>query len=349
MSSLLEFEYHPQGYPRLGLSSRAYTTPWRKGVSINRLKSKLEAWEKSKGNLHFEARNLDKLDSALAYELVHVYTALREWYPSVKPDFIDFSFKYNENCLASAVSYVDYYPALREIGSASGVKTLDEIKNIVLKEDISFSKDLLKRCRRELTYIKKLAAIERPINLAGVGSIALSNCFSSKTNYKKLLKYWNMRNVADVSRGKFLRVADLKVSAASYVLMHEFGHMVDDILSAKRTSTVYKVWGVLSRSVYGGSLPTINSWGKHLINYPSISHQVKGPVTGGKARSKIVRNSNKNQIAELLGSYAPTWRDEIFAEAFALCYGAKEHKTKKVLKPFKIALAIANVGVGRRY
>jgi hypothetical protein len=66
----------------------------------------------------------------------------------------------------------------------------------------------------------------------------------------------------------------------------------------------------------------VNQWRYHLINYPCLvaADAACGPHQGGTTRSVATRKTLQHTIGEVLGSYAPTARDEIFAEAFALSH-----------------------------
>lgn len=312
----LQVAYHPHGYPQLGLVAKSLPVRYRANANAKVLATRIERWEHERGNEGFRALNLHKLPLELAFELAHVYVALRERYPNVKPDFVNFSTKTGEaKTLGLSTIYPSLFPNLRqaaemyEDGAASG------LVDAVLSDEYFTNTRL--ELKRESVYIDETIG-----NVKSSGNIELGDIFTTKKHYLELLKFWKLRNERALSLGRPFRTPQLATSAASFVFIHEFGHLVDGEICDKGWKGAEKVYRALSGAILGVRNPKVSQWRYHLINYPCLvaADTACGPNQGGLTRSVATRKTLQHIIGDVLGSYAPTARDEIFAEAFALSH-----------------------------
>lgn len=339
---MVQVEYHPNGYPQLGLVAHSLKLRFRPDASLRRLRRRLEDWEATRGNPYFEARGLERLPVPLAFELAHVYTALREWHPEVRPDWVDFKAPLEGKTLGLAASYAGE-SALREAADEVGVETFTDL--LVELKHWDGDPELARAAMQAVQVAIREPASLRIHQLGATGSISLDGQFASARRYRELLEYWERRNARAAERGRPRRVPPLAVSAASYVLCHEFGHLLDDTIAELGLKVAEPVYARLSQALLGGRRPRLTQWGRHLMNYPTDHDLLPGPHMGGRARQRIVRRALKDTIAYQLGSYAPTNRDELFAESFALAYCAGDRALRTRLRPLRDALVA--VGLGR--
>jgi len=108
----------PGGYPDLTLSP---TVPLPARLpDAGRARRYVETFEHAHGNPCFAAPGLDRMPARTAHELASVYVALRETYPSVRPDRLRFGFRrvYHTGSLAEAVPYGRWFPDVRDAAAA---------------------------------------------------------------------------------------------------------------------------------------------------------------------------------------------------------------------------------------
>ena len=327
-------QYHPNGYPHLGLVPRSIKIHYRDGMSVHTLKKRLEKWERANGNPEFQARKLTKLPAPLAYELVQVYISMRERFPNTKPDYVNFCADLEYNELGETFTYIDNMPVMQSLlcdGIIDGTEHYgtDEMADIV--KDYGGSKGDIKAVKNETLFYKQ----EAVLNPLAVGVISIGSVYSKKRAYQKLINFWRDINERALAQGLPPRTPEIGVSAASFTLVHEFGHLVESSLLATKRKNVEKVYGVLSEIVLGVKKPKPNQWRYHLINYPSYYYtNVKGKHVGGAERQRNTRRRLRADIRETLGTYATVKRDEIFAEAFAHAYAGNSVKFRSKFKPF---------------
>lgn len=336
--------HHPHGYPRLGLVAHSLELRYRPNASLRRLRARLEAWEAARGNPHFEARNLDRLPVALAFELTHVYVALREMYPSVFADFVDFRAPLEGKALGMAISYSGEL-ALRWAADETGVETVEDLMLELKQWD--GDPELARAALAAAEVVINEPAAFRMHQIGAAGAISLDGQFASARRYRELLTYWERKNARAEARHRPRRVPELSVSAATYVLTHEFGHLLDDVMCEAGMPVAEPVWAKLSQALLGGARPKLTQWGRHLMNYPTSHALLPGPHMGGRNRQQIVRRTLRTELAHLLGSYAPTSRDELFAESFALAWCAGDVTLRRQLRPMREVLV--RVGLGRSH
>lgn len=310
--------YHPHGYPELGLVAKTLQLRYRQDANLARLARRLERWEDANGNDGFEARNLTKLPVALAFELCHVYVAMRERYPQVKPDYVNFVASCGGKTLGLSTVYPSTFPTLREAADAYEATDLESLLEVIRDdEDFSWRQQDLRRERSWLGDTR---------NVARSGAIEFGDMFRTKKHYLALLDFWERRNARAVLLDKPLRTPELVTSAATFVLIHEFGHLVEgELLGNDGWERGEDVYAELSMALLGIDRPQPHQWRLHLINYPCFvaPESTYGPQQGGMERQATNRRALRHLIAEKLGTYAPVARDEIFAEAFAVSHCAR--------------------------
>lgn len=344
MTTTPKVQYHPNGYPSLGLVPRTLKIRYREGANLRALRAKIERWERAQGNTSFEARHLEKLPAQLAFELANVYVAMRERFPEVTPDFVEFAGRQDRKVLAWATNYGDSIPMVRElVSSYDDVDPADSELLIGLAREEYADARIVRAVKAE-TYWVEADSIKNP---AATGSIEFGEIFRKKRAYQKLLNSWELRNQRALARGLTPRTLPSVVSAASFTLIHEFGHLVEAELLSLGYRPVERVYRSLSEVVFGVKNPSDKQWRYHLVNYPTYSWtQQKGPQEGGPMRRKETKRALHMAIRERFGTYATTCRDELFAEAFAFAYGGT-WKTRNDLRPFLQALKYEDIATPR--
>lgn len=309
-------ETHPGGYPKLGLAARTLHVDASDRKALAR---RLERWEWQMGNGDFEARNLTRVRPDVAAEMVHVYVALRERYPSIKPEYMDFaSRELDKSTLGTSLIYPTTFPNLRVAAEVYELDDIDELVDVVqLDADPEIVK-MRRSVQREARWTGGVRDVRRS------GAIDMSPVFAVRRDYDALVQYWNRRNELALAANRPRRVPELHVSAAAFVLIHEFGHLVDGELLADGYERGVDAYGAISAAVFNIDPPSPSAWRYHLINYPArfAPKHVQGPYVGDRARAAETKQRLRWTIGETLGSYAWNARDEIFAEAFALAHGA---------------------------
>lgn len=317
-----EVAYYPNGYPELGLCAKTLKLHYRVDANLEKLAKRLEKWEAERGNYGFEARNLTKLPTALAFELCHVYVAMRERYPEVKPDYVNFAAQTGQaNTLGLSTIYPSVFPTLREAAETYDISDLESLLEAVREDD-----DFAWR-RRELRREKAWLGDTRNVSRSGV--IELGSIFRTKKHYRTLKAFWEKRNARAILLGRPLRTPELATSEATFVFLHEFGHLVEgELFGDQGWERGEDVYAELSVAILGIERPEAQQWSNHLINYPCFvaPETTYGPQQGGLSRQMQTKRINKHKIAEKLGTYAPVARDEIFAEAFALSHCASKKR-----------------------
>lgn len=333
-----------EGYPGRQLAASTLHVPTGPLASAGRVRENLEKWERRRGNALFEARNLERVPAALAGEYANIWAALREKYPEVRASHVDFAAKREHGTLADAESYNETYPTLRSLAYQTGAWTVAEAGESV--EDLEHED--IRVVERELRQAHECG--DAHIDVTATGSIALSSCLSHKKCYNKLLRYWEQRNARAIANGKPVRVTDLSVSAACYVFVHEFGHLVDAHLAEMGESATERVYAELSRGLLNlDRRPSPQQWRMNLWNYPvAYMHANPGRYEGSPDRARETKKAMRESIAGRLGTYATHSRDELFAEAFSLSYGAKSSELRGDLAPMRQALVDVGVACARR-
>lgn len=338
-------EYFPNGYPQIGLTARTLPLKFRTDANLLTLRKRLERWERAQGNHSFRARNLEKIPKALAFELVHVYVALRERFPDVQPDYIDFRVENDKNTLAYALSYSENYPMLRRIASDLELELVPLERN----ELYETAGEILPQPQEKRAAVAEAhAAWDVQVgNLFATGSISFGDVFATKTKYQGLLNYWARRNANARAAGRPLRQPPVKVSAASMVFIHEFGHLVEAELMQRPYRQFEKVYDALTTAVLGQEASP-NQWRYHLVNYPTYSFtKVRGAHVGSKSRQRATRKALRRTIADTLGTYAPSTREELFAEAFTFSLTHAQRSVRSQLDPLQASLKDCGLRVRR--
>jgi hypothetical protein len=329
----LQFQYFPDGFPSVGLQAKTLPLNYRSTVNLERLGKKLQRWEADHGNDGFIPKNLHRTNPELAYELSNVYIALRERFPSVRPEYVSFSSHIGDQVLAYAWQYASTFPHLRSYGiDPYDTQALEELAN-------ELDSATMRAVRRDVQFAN---GVNDPY-LAG--AIDIGSTFSSERRYRALLKFWRDRNVTMEQKGMPLRVPALATSAAAFTLVHEFGHLLDAELILHDPEASEHLYATLSYCVTGEWPHSTRQWKNHLINYPAAQAELGGPCPGTPESRRYVRQQLRRPIMDLLTRYAVVSRDELFAEAFALTFCAADPVRVARLEPFRVALR--DVGVLR--
>lgn len=329
--------YYPDGYPELGLVPRTFRARYRNGMSLQHLAQRLERWEHKRGNKFFEARNLHRLPAPLACELVNVYATLCERFPSVRVDFVDFYYAAEKNTLAISAGYNYAYPLVREIAMTGALSELEEWDVDDLDEVArdAYEGPALRSVRAEADRLFQ-EGMRDPL---ATGAIWIGKLFASRNRYQEVVDYFYRRNASAIAKGKAPRTPQYAVSTATLMLMHEFGHLVECELFERGPKTIERVYRSLSEALLGVKDVTPEQWRYHLVNYPSYNFSPHhGPREGSSIRQKQNRDALKPIIADKLGRYAASWRDELFAEAFAFSQSLASHREREELLPFLLML-----------
>lgn len=340
-------QYHPNGYPQLGLVPRSIHIKYREGMTAATLKTRLERWERAHGNPKFQARRLTKLPAPLAYELVQVYISMRERFPEVKPDYINFYADLYKGTLGESLTYVDNLPVIQSLLSTgviddTGLYGIDDLVEIV--KDFGGSSGDLKALRNERAFIDQ----ESVLNPLAAGVMSIGAIYSHKRAYQKLLNFWVSINERSAAQGLTARAPEMGVSPAAFTLIHEFGHLVESKILVTKQANVEKVYKSLSEVVLGIKNAKPNQWRYHLINYPAYTYaNGQGKHVGGQNRQRETRRVLRGAIRAKLGTYATVSRDEIFAEAFSHAYAGRSVNCRASYKPFINTLKSIGVAATR--
>lgn len=332
------------GYPERQLSATTLHVPAGPRTSAGRVREELERWERRRGNGRFEAWNLERVPAPLASEYANIWISLREKYPEVRASHVDFAARRDKATLADADSYGESYPELRSVAYHTGVWTAEEALDIFDEIEVAEARKLM----RELQVAH--ASGEAHLDVTATGTISLSACLGHKKCHAKLVKYWEQRNARALAAGRPRRVLDLSVSVACYVFVHEFGHLVDAHLAELGERATERVYAELSRGVLDlDRRPGAAQWRRNLWNYP-VAYYLSNPgrYEGSSERARETKKVLREEIALKLGTYATVSRDELFAEAFSLSYGARSVKLREDLAPMRRALVSVGAAVARR-
>jgi hypothetical protein len=312
---MADIDTHPRGYPRLGLKARTVNLDTTDPAVLTR---RIERWERRMGNSGFEARNLHRPAPEVAAEMANVYVALRERYPTVRPEYVDFaSGDVDKGTLGTSLIYPAVFPTLRTAADLYDVDDLDELVDVATIDADPEVVSMRRSLRREAQWIAGV----RDVTCSG--AIDMSRTFATKKHYAALVTYWERRNELARAAGRPPRVPQLAVSPVTFVLLHEFGHLVDGELLSDGYENGVDTYGAISAAVFGIDQPAPTAWRYHLINYPAAyaPTETHGPYGRNKDRAAETKQRLRWVIGETLGSYAWNSRDEVFAEAFALAQG----------------------------
>jgi hypothetical protein len=184
-----------------------------------------------------------------------------------------------------------------------------------------------------------------PAEPAVAARIELSACLGHPRCVRRIRRAWTV----ETSRAAPPQVAPTRLSEAALVLVHEFGHLVDDHLHRLGRRETERVYGALSLAAFRDRRrrPRPGQWTAHLVNYPTADPgALQGPAAGGPARARVIRAALAHDIGTSFGRYATTSREELFAEAFTAMYGTPDRELFRRLKVVRRELE--TIGVARR-
>lgn len=330
-----------KGYPSLGLSANSLHIPTRSDASPARLAASVERWERSVGgSTSFELRSMDRMPLELAQEASHVYVALREAFPSASPSYVDLASRPLSRWFGSLL------PANQPLALATTYECVEPLRSLT---DYRLPpRSVLDSMNAPSLELRSAVAQAESLGVSDVwttGGIDLSTSFGSRTAYRELLK---MRSKPSRPHPSGTRAAIPHVlSALSYALVHEFGHLVDAELAILGQDAREFVYGELSRAVFGlDKAPRVSQYSLHLVNYPSLSHP--GRYAGQSSRARSLRATTGANIASVLGRYAAINRDELFAESFVAMFAADDLSLRNDLRLLRSALKEVGLAANRR-
>lgn len=340
----LSVPFATQGYPTLGLSARTLAVPSSPNAATTRLRARVEKWEKDRrGHGEFRMHNLDRVPLPLAQESAHVYVSLREHFPAVAPQYVDVASRTLDRWyghllpenqpLAVAVTFEDLEPLRRHaqwrMSPSAALDLVDEDEERTMLEDLAYE--------WEDSGVSDVWAS---------GSIDLSRSFASMKQYRELMSLREKPRRAHPS-GTPSAVQHV-LTPLSYAMVHEFGHLVDAELCLLGDAAMEHVYGELTAAVLGlKKAPAASSYGTHLVNYPTKQSR-PGHFAGGEKRAAWWNRRALETVAPVLGRYACTNRDELFAEALVAAFAAEERETRRNLRRFRGALVDVGLSRARR-
>ena len=306
--------YQVAGHRALGLTAGALPH-FRVNSSVDRLTSTVAQLERNVGNSAFELRQAFLVPRAMLFEVAHTYLGLRRMFPQVTAGHIDLceaaDTGSNPNLLAYSMQYPVTLPLTRA-GEIRGRSAAAE-RRFILRESIN--------------------------DPWTSGCIRLGGVFSDPELYSALVAFWDERNEKALRRGRPDRVrhVPLETTALSYIVSHEFGHLVEGELLEEGVDRLLPIMAALSEVVFGSRPVSPAAYRRHLINYPASHRGFAGPAEGGAERRAATRRALKPLLGAAFGAYAAHNRDELFAEvvAVAICGTAP---ARDRLEPFLAAL-----------
>ena len=339
------FLWSPSGYPSRLLDPVSLELPTRSNASAAGVRERVERWEHRHGNPDFEARHLDTLPIHLALESARVWVSLRELFPEVRASHVDFASKKEKDTLGEATSFREQYPYLRASAQHADLRQPRDLWTLC--DDDELSPAQVRLLSQEIGNARKWGDYKSDVT--ATGTVETSACLSHPRCYIKLLAYWERRNARALAAGLPPRIVPISTSAATYIICHEFGHLVDSDLSACGPDATERVYAALSQAVLGIDRPSPRQWRENLWNYPSgYLRENAGAYEGSPDRRRDTVKSMRMRIGSRLGSYATTNRDELFAESFALSFVARSASLRSDLKLLHKALVSEGVRVERR-
>lgn len=339
------FSWSPGGYPSRRLDPVSLDLPTRSNASPAAVRERVEKWERNHGNPDFQARHLDDMPLPLALESARVWVSLREMFPEVRASHVDFASKKEKDTLGEATSFQEQYPFLRE--SAKYVDLRQPRDLWTLCDDDELSNDEIRVISQEIGNARAWGDYRSDVT--ATGTVEISACLGHPRCYKKLLAYWQRRNERAAAAGLPPRVIPLSTSAATYILCHEFGHLVDSELAACGPAATERVYAALSQGVLGIDRPSPRAWRENLWNYPTgYLKENAGAYEGSPERRRETLKVMRMRIGSRLGSYATTNRDELFAESFALSFVARSSSLRADLRLLHTALTSEGLKAERR-
>lgn len=344
----IKVPFRPEGYPELGLESRTLSIPRRSDASSSRLSSRVLTWEAARrGSKGFSLTGMDRMVLPLATEAAHVYLALRELFPSVAPSHLALAsdrldawyghLRWENQPLALAVTYEDLAP-LRALSPwrMSPLAVMDTLEDHDLSE---WDEDALQMLAEtwETSGVK---------DVWSSGSIDISRSVTHVGQYRALMALREKPSRPHASGTP--SAVQHTLTPLAYAIVHEFGHLTDVELQLLGMDAMEYVYGELSAAVLDlDAVPALNAYAQHLASYPTAL-SVPGRHMGQKARQRQAKERSLSTIAPVLGRYATTNRDELFAEAFVAMFAHSDPVVRRRMQRFRGALKEVGLHATRR-
>lgn len=348
--STVHLLHHPEGYPRIGLAPLALNLASTSSAAVTR---RLEALERATSTSHFRAHGFEAHHPRVASELANVYAALRQWYPNVFADKLNVAWTPN----ADKPGYTDALGLTYSRDELLAVRDLayrlDEpnVARALARAHEVDDPDLERAARRELARERRLDPrhyytllqldARAPGHLTINEHLSHPHCLSEWENYERSMA--GRRNAHGAPHAEGMARHTTLITT---VLVHEFMHLVDVRLIELGPEAVAHFWSVAddvllrderSRRVFGPArlrAAGLRREDVRLVNYP----MPKRGAADGLAPAALVRREVGRQVALTLGTYAPSGRPEIFAEALMLAFVSADPALRRRLFPLRRTL-----------
>jgi len=289
------------------------------------------------------------MDTLLVSELCNVFAGISEQYPSVMVGALNlYEREAGENDLMYVLGGAERWPLLHSYAVYLGEGSLDGILDEVYADDIPHMTATALREARSLSKERWRR------DLLVQGTLHVSPSMASRRGYNEVRLWMAARNEWCQENGVPERTKPYSTSLATFLLLHEYGHVVDVALADLGEDAERYVYKALERGVLrrgGAGVVKRRELEENglcqrdaaLFEYPKLR---PGWVRGDGERRQAQRRVVGPWVKDTLGSYAAHFRDEIFAEAFALAHSGTRGETSERLAEFKAALS--EVGLARR-
>lgn len=343
--------FSPRGYPALGLAPLEGHVVSRTTSRVRRL---VETREHLHGNERFQMPGASRLPLDMANEVAAVYVGLRQRFPGVMIDRLDFTGSRSPGAkdmgtttAACALTHLEADPVLHRYATAY---------------DLARPADVVAEAVRQHVAPRELVALRREtqwMHLSGRSRDARTHGYILFNDWVASPQRLALRAAAGQARHlRSLRLSGIptnlptRVSLVTEYLVHEFGHVVEAAVADQGPSALTRVYASLDdclmRRPNGRWTIPYAALAEHgftrddarLINYPDYADPRFSREYIHQAHRVVGRTP-----ALVLGRYARHSRSELFAEAFCYAQVAADEDLRRRLRPFLRALA--EVGVAR--
>jgi hypothetical protein len=345
--------YRPGGYPIIGLSPLSTELSTRSGALLE--KQLLRA-EHKRGNTSFTTTGLPEINPKLGNEMVSVYLGLAERFRGVVVEGIDFYSNlagyFTDTTGGITFAFAIEFPHLYAVAQDLGTSDVHEV--LIAIHGGVYDRNTTARVNRELAKAGRSVLSRNPLSH---GFIQMGNRLSNPKTTAVLHAYLETRNISRARRGEPLTWPPTYVSFVSTILVHEFGHAVEQavvdqgpdswehVIRALEGCILRKAngrWRISDRQLRAAGLTRSDA---RLINYPS--HYDSSNAGNGEWR-KAVRDLVGKEMSREIGAYSGDWLSECFAEAFMQSIASSVPSTRQQLAPFQEALYDVGLSVKRR-
>lgn len=345
----VDTRYRPGGYPRLGLAPLGVSFSPTSSPATGR---RLERLERRYATPLFRAHGFAALTPHQANELASVYVALRQWFPGATIDRLNVAWtpspaRHKFRGLLGLALCRDDMGTIRELAYE-----LDEprILKVLARAHEVADPDTVRQARRELRRATRSDAIFahdiNQLDARAHATLALSECITHPICAAAL------ENQRRDATGEVA----IATSESTYLLVHEFAHVVETALSDLTSDDMSRVWSTLDDvllrredgrwllSDYRLAQTGLRRSDARLLNYP---YNYPTATTRPGVRD-AVRKVVGAEVSSVLGSYAAKDRWELFAEALTYSFIARDPALRARLAPLQRTLRDLGLEVRRR-